>query len=112
MSSDRIELAHRITEFYNAQDVDSYVELMTDDACEAAYRGHMLRSGKEGVREGLRAIFRQYPQNRAEILSSFELGEFVVLYEKVWRSPDSEPFETMSVYSFAGAKVQRVEFIR
>lgn len=112
MSSGRIELTHRITEFYNAQDVDSYVGLMTDDVCEAAYRGDVLRAGKEGVREGLRAIFQQFPQNRAEIISSFELGEFVVLYEKVWRSPDSKPLETMSVYSFAGDKVQRVEFIR
>ena len=52
MSTGRVELAYRITEFYNAQDVDSYVGLMTDDACEAAYRGDVLRSGKEGCAKG------------------------------------------------------------
>jgi hypothetical protein len=35
---------------YNAQDVDTYVSYMTDDACEANYRGAVLREGREGTR--------------------------------------------------------------
>jgi hypothetical protein len=89
---------------YNAQDADGYVELMTDTACEATYRGAVLRDGKEGVRSGL--------QNRADILTSYLLGETVVLHEKVSRAPDGEQFEVMSIYSFSGDKVDRVEFIR
>ena len=34
---------------YNAQDVDTYVSYMTDDACEANYRGAVVREGKEGT---------------------------------------------------------------
>jgi hypothetical protein len=97
---------------YNAQDADAYVALMTDDACEASYRGAVLREGREGVRSGLKAMFAEFPQNRADILSSYELGDYVVLHEKVSRSREAEPFEVMSVYSFAGDKVSRVEFIR
>ena len=35
---------------YNAQDADAYVSLMTDSACEASYRGAVVRDGKEGTR--------------------------------------------------------------
>ncbi|MFL6734328.1 MAG: nuclear transport factor 2 family protein [Sphingomicrobium sp.] len=110
--SDRITITHRMIECYNAQDADGYVALMTEDASEAGYRAAVLRDGREGVREGLKAMFVQFPENRADILSSHELGEYVVLHERVARSSDSEPFEVMSVYSFVGDQVQRVEFIR
>ena len=112
MSQDRIAVAHEMIAHYNAQDADAYVALMTDDACEAGYRGATLHEGKEGVRSGLRAIFAKFPNNRAEIVSSFALGETVVLHEKVARGPETEPFEVMSIYSFEGDKVSRVEFIR
>jgi hypothetical protein len=112
VSPDRIAITHAMIERYNAQDADGYVALMTDDACEAGYRGAVLREGREGVREGLKAMFAQFPENRAEILSSYALGEYVVLHERVSRSADSEPFEVMSVYSFVDDKVSRVEFIR
>ena len=97
---------------YNAQDADAYVALMSDDAAEAGYRGTVLRDGKEGVRSGLKAMFAEFPDNRAEIVTGYQLGEFAVLHEKVWRSAASEPFEVMSIYSFEGDKCSRVEFVR
>jgi len=97
---------------YNAQDADAYVALMTDDACEASYRGAVLREGREGVRAGLKTMFAEFPENRADIIKAYELGEYVLLLEKVSRSASSEPFEVMSIYSFEGDKCSRVEFVR
>jgi hypothetical protein len=108
----RLETATRMIAHYNAQDADAYVALMTDDACEAGYRGAVLRQGREGVRDGLDRMFAEFPENRAEIVKGYELGDYAVLHEKVWRSADAEPFEVMSVYSFDGDKCARVEFIR
>jgi uncharacterized protein (TIGR02246 family) len=110
--ADRIAIAEAMIAHYNAQDADAYVALMTDDACEASYRGAVLREGREGVRSGLAAMFAEYPQNRAEIVRGYELGEYVVLHEKVARSADAEPFEVMSIYSFEGDECSRVEFVR
>ncbi len=110
--SPRIATAHAMIAHYNAQDADAYVALMTDDACEAGYRGALLREGKEGVRAGLKAMFAQFPHNRADILASYELGETVLLHETVSRAPDGEQFEVMSIYTFSGDRVSRVEFIR
>ena len=108
----KLAIAEQMIAHYNAQDADAYVALMTDDACEASYRGAVLREGKEGVRAGLKAMFAEFPENRAEIVEGYHLGEYAVLHEKVWRSNDAEPFEVMSVYSFEGDKCSRVEFIR
>lgn len=110
--SDRIATAHEMIARYNRQDADAYVELMTDDACEAGYRGAVLRDGKEGVRSGLKAMFAQFPQNRVEIRDSKQLGDTVVLHEAVSRAPDGEKFDVLAIYSFEGDKVSRVEFIR
>ncbi len=108
----QMAVAEAMIAHYNAQDADAYVALMTDDACEAGYRGEVLRAGKGGVRSGLKAMFAEYPENRAEVLSGHMLGEYVVLHERVSRSSQSEPFEVMSIYSFNGDKVSRVEFVR
>ena len=110
--ADRLAIAEEMIARYNAQDADGYVALMTDDACEAGYRGAVLRDGREGVRSGLATMFAQFPQNRADIVKGYELGEYVVLHETVSRSADTEPFEVMSIYSFEGDKCSRVEFVR
>jgi uncharacterized protein (TIGR02246 family) len=108
----KLQTAEQMIAHYNAQDADAYVALMTDDACEAGYRGDVLREGRDGVREGLEKMFAEFPENRAEIVTGFELGEYAVLHEKIWRTAAAEPFEVMSVYSFDGDKCSRVEFIR
>ncbi|RIV89467.1 DUF4440 domain-containing protein [Aurantiacibacter xanthus] len=103
---------------YNAQDVDTYVSYMTDDACEANYRGAVVREGKEGTRSGLAAAFAKWPQNHAEIVEKQAIGDFVIFREHVTRGPASdgselvEPFDVVAVYSFEGDKCSRVEFIR
>ena len=108
----KLATATAMIEAYNAQDADLYVSYMTDDACEAGYRGTVVREGKEGTREGLKKMFAEFPENRAEIVKAYELGEYVVLHELVRRSAAADPFEVLTIYSFEGDKCARVEFIR
>jgi hypothetical protein len=113
-----LALAEQMIAHYNAQDVDAYCALMTDDACEANYRGAVLREGREGTREGLAAAFAKWPQNRAEIVEKQVIGDYVLFREHVTRGPSTdgselvEPFDVIAVYSFDGGKCSRVEFIR
>jgi hypothetical protein len=104
--------AERMIAYYNAQDLDGYLSLMTEDAAEAAYRGAVLREGREGIRSGLARTFAEFPENRAEIVERHVLGDFVMLLERVWRTADGEPFDVMAIYSFEGDKCSRVEFVR
>ena len=103
---------------YNAQDVDLYVSHMTDDACEANYRGAVVREGKEGTRSGLAAAFARWPHNHAAIVERQVIGDYVIIREHVTRGPATdgselvEPFDVIAIYSFEGGKCSRVEFVR
>lgn len=116
--ADLLAIAGKMIDAYNAQDVDTYVSYMTDDACEANYRGAVVREGKEGTRSGLAAAFAKWPQNRAEIRDRQKVGNYVLMREHVTRGPASdgselvEPFDVVAIYSFEGDKCSRVEFVR
>ena len=113
-----LDTAKAMIAAYNAQDVDLYVSYMTEDACEANYRGAVLRDGKEGTHSGLSAAFAKWPHNHAEIKEAQAIGDYVLMREHVTRGPASdgselvEPFDVIAVYSFEGDKCSRVEFIR
>ncbi|WP_419814660.1 nuclear transport factor 2 family protein [Glacieibacterium sp.] len=111
-ADDRLALVDKLMARYNAGDADGYVELMTENAVEALYRGAVLRDGREGVRSGLSAMFAEFPQNHAAVKARYAIGEMVVLHEEVSRSPEMASFEVISIYSFADGKVDRVEFVR
>lgn len=103
---------------YNAQDADLYASYMSEDACEANYRGEVLREGREGTRAGLAAAFARWPHNRAEIITEQAIGDTVIFREHVSRGPASDgsplvaPFDVIAIYSFTGDRCSRVEFIR
>ncbi len=110
--AERLSVVETLMNHYNAHDPDAYVALMTDDACEASYRGAVLRDGREGVRAGLKAMFAEFPQNRAVVHASYVVGDKVVLHEEVFRSDVAVPFEVVSIYSFKDDLIERVEFVR
>ena len=107
-----LAIATQMIAHYNAQDADAYVALMSESACEASYRGAVVREGREGTRAGLKAMFAEFPENRAEIFKGYQLGEYAVLHERVFRSSSAEPFDVMAIYSFEGDLCSRVEFVR
>lgn len=108
----RLAIVDRLMDRYNAQDAAGYAALMTENACEAVYRGDVLRAGQAGVRDGLAAMFAEFPQNRAVVHTRYAVGDKVVLHEEVFRSADAAPFEVISIYCFEDDKVARVEFVR
>ena len=114
----KIAIAEAMIAAYNAQDADLYVSYMTDDACEANYRGAVVREGKEGTRTGLKAAFATWPENKADIRERQEIGNYVLFREHVTRgkpadgSATPEPFDVIAIYSFEGDKCSRVEFVR
>ena len=116
--ADRLAIAQEMIAHYNAQDADAYVALMTDDACEANYRGAVVREGKEGTRDGLKAAFARWPHNHAVIVEHQVIGDYVIFREHVTRGPATdgsalvEPFDVVAIYSFDGDKCARVEFVR
>lgn len=112
MKMNRLVQAKAMIAAYNAQDADAYAALMTPDACEAGYRGAVLREGADGTRAGLASMFAEFPHNHAEVIGGWEFADYAVLHERVHRSPDAAPFDVMAIYSFEGDLCSRVEFVR
>ena len=113
MSDPRFDMLDTLMDRYNAGDADGYAACFADDGVEAMYRGADLRVGKQGVRDGNAKTFSDFPQNHAKVIDRKAFGPNVCVQEKVWRTPDGEPFEVMAIYSFADdGKVSRVEFVR
>ena len=108
----REALLDRLMDRYNAQDVDAYAALFTEEGCEGAYRGEVARQGRDGIRSGYAKVFAEFPHNKATVLDKFVYGDQIVVREHVSRSPEAAPFEVMAIYSFKGDLIDRVEFIR
>ncbi len=113
-----LAIAEQMIAHYNAQDADAYAALMTEDACEANYRGAVVREGRQGTRQGLADAFAKWPENKAEIREKHVIGDYVLFREYVTRGPATdgsplvEPFEVLAIYSFEDGKCSRVEFLR
>jgi len=112
-ASKRVAVLGELMDCYNKQDVDGYAAFFTDDGCEAAYRGAVLRDGRDGIRDGYAKVFAEFPENRAEVTGMTEFADQIVVQEKVARSSTAEPFDVPAIYSFTSDdKIARVEFIR
>jgi len=97
---------------YNAQDVDAFCLNFSDGIVVANLTEAPNLTGLEAYRERHVGLFAQFPQNRAELISRTVIGAKVLDHERVFRSPDAEPFEVMAIYSFEGDKIARVDFVR
>ena len=97
---------------YNAQDIEAFVTYFADDITVADLNAAPNLTGLEAYRERHVGLFAQHPQNRAELLSRAVIGKTVIDHERVFRSPDATPFEVAAIYTFAGDKIARVDFVK
>jgi hypothetical protein len=97
---------------YNAQDLDAYCGYFADDIIVADLNGAITTQGAAAYRERYANAFAQFPQNRADLVSRMVLGATVIDHERVFRSPDAEPFEVAAIYTVAGDRIARVDFVK
>lgn len=97
---------------YNAQDVDTMCRWFTGGVEVANLNETPNLTGIEAYRERHVGLWAQHPQNRAELLSRTVVAGRVLDHERVYRSPDAEPFEVVAIYSFEDGLIARVDFIR
>jgi len=97
---------------YNAQDVEALVGYFDDGVTVSDLNAEPNLRGIEAFRERHVGLFAQHPQNRAELVSRTVIGRTVIDHERVFRSPDATPFEVAAIYTFAGDKIARVDFVK
>lgn len=97
---------------YNVQDLDGHVACFADDVVIADFNGAANLTGIAAYRERYQGVFAQFPHNRAELVCRLACGQTVVDHERVYRSPDAEPFEVLAVYTVNDGKIARVDFVK
>jgi len=97
---------------YNAQDLDAMCRCFSDGVQVANLNEAPNLTGIEAYRERHIGLWAQFPGNRAELLSRTVVAGRVLDHERVFRSPDAEPFEVVAIYSFEDGLISRVDFIR
>ncbi len=99
-------------EAYNAQDLDAFCAFYAGDAVLAAYGAEPHTVGLDAIRERHKILFAQFSQNQAELLNRIAVGAHVIDHERVQRAPGGETFEVSPIYTIAGGKIVRVDFVR
>lgn len=97
---------------YNAQDVDALCIHFVDDLVVADLNAEPNLHGVAAFRERHVGLFAQFPLNHAQLLSRVVIGNTVIDHERVFRSPDATPFEVAAIYTIAGDKIARVDFVK
>lgn len=97
---------------YNAQDLDAYCGFFTEDVVVADLNGEPNLNGVQAYRDRYAAAFAQFPQNSAELLGRIVVGNTVIDHERVSRGPEGPVFEVAAIYTFAGDKIARVDFVK
>ncbi|WEK39448.1 MAG: nuclear transport factor 2 family protein [Candidatus Brevundimonas colombiensis] len=97
---------------YNTQDLATFVTFFDDGITISDLNAEPNLKGLDAYRERHEGLFAQFPQNRAELLSRIVVGNTVIDHERVFRSPDAAPFEVAAIYSFAGDKIARVDYVK
>jgi len=97
---------------YNAQDIEAFIPHFADDITVSDLNAEPNLTSLDAYRERHVAMFAQFPGNRAELVSRTVIGRTVIDHERVFRSPDATPFEVAAIYTFAGDKIARVDFVK
>ena len=97
---------------YNAQDLDAFCAFYAQDAVLGAYGGDVATVGLAAIRERHAKLFAEFPQNRAELLNRIVVGAHVIDHEQVLRAPRGESFQVAPIYTLAGGKIARVDFVK
>jgi uncharacterized protein (TIGR02246 family) len=97
---------------YNAQDLDAFCAFYAPDAVLGTYNGGVVTEGLAAIRERHAKLFAEFPRNTAELKHRIVIGSNVIDHEFVTRSPGGETFHVAAIYTLAGGKIARVDFVK
>jgi hypothetical protein len=107
-----IALAQAQLDAYNAQDLDAHVANFADDVVIADFNGAENLHGIADYRARYKGVFAQFPGNHAHLVNRLSCANVVVDHERVSREKGGPTFDVLAIYTIAGGKIVRVDFVR
>jgi uncharacterized protein (TIGR02246 family) len=97
----RADAARTIVKAVNAKDPELYASVFAEDAIVQLYEGPVRLTGREALHENRRDHFARYPQIRCEIQYLAEIGDIVIMHDRVWLEPNTQaPSDVVEIFSF------------
>ncbi|MFN3514326.1 MAG: nuclear transport factor 2 family protein [Phenylobacterium sp.] len=106
------DLAQAQLDAYNAQDLDAHCACFADDVVVADLNGAVTIQGIDAYRAKYEQVFADFPQNKAKLLNRIVVGNTVIDHEHVERTPGGATFQVAAIYTIAGGKIARVDFVK
>lgn len=106
------DLAQKQLDAYNRQDMAAFAACYADDVVVADLNGAVSTSGIAAFRDRYAKMFRENPENRAELVNRVAVGNVVIDHERVFRARSGAPFEALAIMTVANGKIARVDFVR
>jgi hypothetical protein len=97
---------------YNRQDAPGFAALFTEDGVHGTLHSDTQQRGRAQIEARYREVFATYPQNETSVMHRIAFGSFVIDHEKVRRSPASDAFDVVAIYTMRDGLIERCEFVR
>lgn len=105
-------LIDRLVDAYNARDARAFANCFAPDAVHANLNADDALHGREAIHARYVEVFKTYPENHSDVVHRIAFGPYVIDHEQVRRSPSSEPFEVVAIYTMRDDLVARIGFVR
>ncbi|HET9232327.1 MAG TPA: SgcJ/EcaC family oxidoreductase [Vitreimonas sp.] len=106
-----VDVVQAQLEAYNAQDLDAFCACFAKDCVIADLNGVVTQEGVGQIRERYEAMFAQYPENKAHIVSRTAVADVVIDHERIDRSAELR-LEAIAIYTVRDGLISRVDFVR
>lgn len=94
------DAARTIVAAVNAQDAELYASVFAENAIVRLYDGPTRISGQRAIEENRRRHFALHPHIRCEIQHIAEIGNVVILHDRVWLTEGASPTDVAEIFTF------------
>ncbi|MDM5224664.1 nuclear transport factor 2 family protein [Cytobacillus sp. NJ13] len=106
-------LAQQQLDAYNQQNIDEFLGAYSDDVTVMTFPGdEVIYRGKEKMRERYSQLFKNNPNQHAELISRMVKGNIVIDNEYVTGRANGQSIYAIAMYEIKEDKIQKVWFVK
>lgn len=106
-------LAQQQLDAYNQQNIEEFLEVYSEDVVVMHFPGdEIVYTGKDKMRERYSQLFKNNPNQHAELLSRMVKGNIVIDHEYVTGGSNGQVIKAIAMYEILDNKIQKVWFVK
>jgi hypothetical protein len=107
-----VKLAQKQLDAYNAQNLEEFLSVYSEDVQIMEFPSNRVTAnGLEEMRERYRKLFKDNPNNHAELLARIVKENHVIDHEYVTGRANGKEAKAVAIYEIQGEKIAKVWFL-